>query len=178
MLTEIFCVADDFCKEFEKEFSKKTIDKQGRARKARPCRLSRSEIITILIFFHHSKFRTFKDYYEILILVWNKSAFNGLVSYSRFVRLAQREVLTLFIFSSSLCPKSSTGIHYIDSAPLKVCHNKRIPGNKTFKDVAKRGKSSVGWFFGFKLHFVINAHGEIVNFTITPGNISDQNTKV
>ena len=178
MLTEIFCIVDDFCKEFEKEISKKTISKQGRAIKARPCGLSRSEIVTILIFFHHSKYRTFKDYYENLIRGWYKKAFRGLVSYNRFVRLAHREVLILFIFATSLCPKNSTGIHYIDSMTLVVFHNKRIYGHKTFKGFARRGKSYVGWFFGFKLHFVINAHGEIVSFAVTPGNVSDKNSKV
>lgn len=179
MLTEIYCIVDDFYKEFEKELPKHMLDKQGRVeRRKRSTRLSHSEILTILIFFHCSNYRTFKRFYKELICVFYKNYFNCLVSYNRFIEISQREALPLFIFSSSLCPKKSSGIHFIDSTPLKVCNNRRIYSHKTFKGVAKRGKSSTGWFFGFKLHLIIDAKGRLVNFMVTPGNVSDTNTKV
>ncbi len=57
---------------------------------------------------------------------------------------------------------------------LKVCHNRRIQQHKVFKHLAARGKTSVDWFFGFKLHLVVNDKGELLNFTLTPGNIDDR----
>lgn len=66
-----------------------------------------------------------------------------------------------------------TGIAFIDSTSIKVCHNKRISRNRVFKGTAKRGKTTAGWFYGFKLHLIINDRGEILAFQLTPGNVSD-----
>ena len=67
-----------------------------------------------------------------------------------------------------------TGISFIDSTPIRVCKNKRIKRNKVFKDVATVGKSTIGYFFGFKLHLIVNDKGEILNFMITQGNVDDR----
>lgn len=71
-----------------------------------------------------------------------------------------------------------TGISFIDSFSLEVCHQRRIHSHKVFKNIAQRGKTSVGWFYGFKLHIIINHIGEIIAFYITPGNVSDNNETV
>lgn len=67
-----------------------------------------------------------------------------------------------------------TGISFVDSTPLHVCRNQRILIHKTFEGLAERGKCSMGWFFGFKLHLIINDKGEILNFMFTPGNVDDR----
>ena len=61
----------------------------------------------------------------------------------------------------------------MDSTTLKVCRNQRIHNHKVFKGLAERGKSSMGWFYGFKLHLIINDKGEILAFQLTPGNVAD-----
>ena len=66
------------------------------------------------------------------------------------------------------------GISFADSTAIKVCHNRRIPSNKVFAEQAKRGKTSVGWFFGFKLHLILNDEGEIVWVYVSPGNEDDR----
>ena len=68
----------------------------------------------------------------------------------------------------------SSGIHFLDSTVLTVCHVKRASSHKTFKGIAKWGKTTVGWFFGFKLHLVINHRSEILAFKITSGNVNDR----
>ena len=70
----------------------------------------------------------------------------------------------------------ATGLFFVDSTPLKVCHSKRIHSHKVFKNIAKRGKSSTGWFYGFKLHVVVNDCGELVAFMITSGSVDDRKT--
>jgi transposase len=70
--------------------------------------------------------------------------------------------------------KRTSNIYFIDSTPLKVCHNKRISRHKVFKDLAQRGKSSMGWFYGFKLHLVVDSLGNIANAKLTPGNTDDR----
>ncbi len=71
-----------------------------------------------------------------------------------------------------------SGISFIDSTPIKVCHNKRIYSHKVFDGIAARGKSSTGWFYGFKLHLLINDMGEIVSFCLTAGNTDDRDMDV
>jgi hypothetical protein len=88
--------------------------------------------------------------------------------------LIQKYLVLLTIFAYAYKANEDC-IFFIDSTVLRVCHNKRISQNKVFKGVAQRGKSSMGWFYGFKFHYVINSKGEIVKFLITPGNVSDQN---
>jgi len=135
------------------------------------CSLSMSEIMTILILFHQSNFRTFKYFYFSLLKNHIKD-FPTLPSYSRFVTLQKSSFIPLFAYLHQ-CKGKVTGISFIDSTILKVCHIKRCYSNRVFKNMATKGKSTTGWFFGFKLHLIVNDRGEILSFQITPGNISD-----
>ncbi|MFH1644727.1 MAG: IS982 family transposase [bacterium] len=178
MITEIFYHIDIFCEGYEKQIKTHLIKKGNSGTKRGPKQnMILSEIMTIVILFHHSKFRTFKDFYFYL-KTHHKTAFNSLVSYNRFVELQKQVLVPLMLFLSISCSNDSSDIHFIDSTSLKVCHNKRIYSHKTFKDIAKRGMTSVGWFYGFKLHLVINPNGRIAGFHITPGNVADNNPKV
>ena len=67
-----------------------------------------------------------------------------------------------------------TGISFIDSTVIRVCHIKREKRNKVFKNFAQKSKSTMGWFFGFKLHIVINDQGELLGFKLTAGNTDDR----
>ncbi len=96
------------------------------------------------------------------------------VSYNRFVELLQTSALTMTMFLKTCCLGDCTGISFMDSTPIRVCKNKRIFNHKVFNGLAQRGKSTMGYFYGFKLHFVINEKGEILNFVITPGNVDDR----
>ena len=86
----------------------------------------------------------------------------------------QSAVLPMTIFLKTSCLGECTGISFVDSTPIRVCKNKRIKGNKVFKGIAEYGKSTMGYFFGFKLHLIINDKGEILNFVITQGNVDDR----
>lgn len=105
-------------------------------------------------------------------LQW-RSAFPGLVSYGRFVEWIPNTLLPLCAYLRS-CFGSCSGISFLDSTSLKVCHNRHIRQHKVFKNLAARGKTSVDWFFGFKLHIIVNDQGELLNFTLTPGNTDDR----
>jgi len=96
------------------------------------------------------------------------------VSYNRFVELQQKALLPMVIFLKMMRLGSCTGISIVDATALRVCNNKRIFNHKVFDGIAQRGKSTMGYFFGFKLHLVINDKGEILNFVITPGNVDDR----
>ena len=173
-ITEIFCVMDDFCKEFEPMLEQKRLNnkKSRKRRRKRKGFMSLSEIMTILMMFHLSKMKTFKDFYFNIVQIHFKPYFPKLLSYNRFLEWIPRTTLafaTLFNMSCGRC----MGISFIDSMPLKVCHNKRISRHKVFKGLAGRGKSSMGWFFGLKLHAVINPFGELIDIMISSGNTPD-----
>jgi len=126
-----------------------------------------------VIAFHQSSYRTFKCFYlKHVIPLW-KPLFPGLVSYNRFVELMPRAIFPLLLFLTRLLGKC-TGLSFVDAMAIAVCHNKRIKSHKVFKDIAKRGKTSMGWFYGFKLHIVINECGELLAWTVTPGNVDDR----
>ena len=103
-----------------------------------------------------------------------RSEFPATVSYNRFVELSQSVLMPMTLFLKTCCLGRCTGISFVDSTPIRVCNNKRIKRNKVFKGMAEVGRSTMGWFYGFKLHIVINDRGEILNFCITQANVDDR----
>ena len=95
-------------------------------------------------------------------------------AYNRFVELQKKSIIPLAIFLKTCALGSCTGVSFIDSTPLRVCHIKREKQHKTFKNIALKGQCSLGWFFGFKLHLIINDKGEILDFIITQANVDDR----
>ena len=171
-LEELFCSVDDFWQTFEPQWHAQQLSHGGK-RRARSRMLSMSEIMTILIAFHQSAYRNFKHFYLHHVCVHWGDAFPTLVSYHRFVEWIPSTLLPLCVYLKC-CFGACTGISFIDATCLKVCHNRRISQHRVFKDIAKRGKTSVGWFFGFKLHLVVNENGELLNIAITAGNRDDR----
>ena len=132
-----------------------------------------SEVMTIVILFHLIGYRNFKQFYLGYVIPHLSSYFPGLPSYTRFVEIKKEVVFPLYCFLSSDFSQA-TGISFIDSTPLTVCHNRRIHSHKVFKKIAKRGHSSTGWFFGFKLHLIVSDQGALLSFALTPGNVNDR----
>jgi hypothetical protein len=176
-IIEIFVKIDDFHQEFE-EHIKKTALEEGSIKRKRSSKLSDAEIMTILVGFHLSQIKNFKAYYIFYITTHLGHLFPDLVSYNRFVELQPKVALALMFYLKYRGLGKSTGISYIDSTPLKVCHIKREKQNKVFKNFAKKGHSTLGWFYGFKLHLVINDKGEILGFHLTTANVDDRDIKV
>jgi hypothetical protein len=169
-ITEIFVLADEFCIGFNETVSMHSL---GNKPKKKP-KMSQSEVITIMVLFHYGAFKNMKHFYEYFIKQHLTSEFPQTVSYNRFVELMQAAALPMTLFLKTCCLGACTGISFVDSTPIRVCKNKRIPRHKVFDGIAQRGKSTMGYFFGFKLHYVINDKGEILSFVITPGNTDDR----
>lgn len=174
-ITEIFCVIDEFHKEFEK--AKEGHILQGNnalKRRRRKFKLNDSEVMTILTLFHSGNFRNLKHFYLFYVKEHMKTEFPETVSYNRFVELQQKAIVPMALFLKMCCLGKCTGISFIDSTPLRACHIKREKQHKTFKGLAAKGQCSIGWFFGFKLHLIINDKGEILDFMLTQGNVDDR----
>ena len=170
-LVELFCDVDDFCLAFTKW---EQAQKLGTLpRKGPQGRLSLSEMMTIVIFFHQTRHRDFKTYYNGFVRTYLGREFPALVSYHRFVELMPRMILPLFLYLKSRYGPV-TGISFIDATKLAVCHNKRIERHQVFAATAQRGKTTMGWFYGFKLHLVVNELGELLACCLTPGNVDDR----
>jgi hypothetical protein len=171
-LDALFCQIDDFCQKFEPQWQQKLLTNELKTRK-RERSLCLSEVMTILVAFHQNHYRNFKHYYLDHVCVYWRRAFPGLPSYQRFVEWIPSTLLPLCVYLKH-CFGQCSGISFIDATSLKVCHNRRIPQHRVFANLAARGKTSVDWFFGFKLHLVVNEQGELLNLQITPGNVDDR----
>jgi hypothetical protein len=171
-LLELFVHVDDFCQVFLPKWKQRLLT-DGSKKRLREGQLSLSEIMTIIIYFHQSRYRNFKSYYLEHVCKYLQGEFPGLVSYERFVILMPTAFGPLSAYLKSLYGDCS-GISFIDSTSLPVCDNHRIHNNKVFTGVAQRGKGSMGWFYGLKLHLVINDRGEILACQVTPGNVDDR----
>src|SRR6201995_118671 len=169
-ITALYCCLDDFCKVFE-EWEAHRLIPSGQTRK-RSGKLSRSEMLFIMVLFHLSPYKNFKTFYLYGIGVQHRGGFRDLPHYDRFITLMPRLFAPLMVLLHSLSGEE-TGIYFVDSTKLAVCHNRRIHRHKVFDGLAARGKTSMGWFYGLKLHFVINHKGQIMALKITPGNTAD-----
>lgn len=171
-ILELFYDVDNFCQMFEQNPPPAWLARPGAKRGPKP-RLARSEIMTILILFQQSQYRHFKAFYTQYVLVHLRSEFPHLVSYSRFVELIPSALYPLSVYLQSRLA-TPTGIAFVDSTALPVCHNRRITRHKVFAGLAQRGKTSLGWFYGFKLHLIVNDQGGLLAFYLTPGNVDDR----
>ncbi len=169
-ISDIFCLVDEFCKDFDNTTGPFVL---GRPSK-RPPTMSKSEVISICMLFHLSGFRCFKHFYMFYVQRHMQGGFPHTVSYNRFVELSGGVLMPMAIFLKTCRLGLCSGISFVDSTPIRVCHNKRIKRNKVFKGMAEVGKSTMGWFYGFKLHIVINDRGEILNFAVTQANVDDR----
>jgi DDE family transposase len=168
----MFCEIDDFCRSLWAREHPQLPARSGQKKGRGGC-LSWSEVMTIVVFFPASHYRTFKHFYQGQMLMQGRAEFPGLPSYNRFVELIPMALLPL-CGSLPTHKGQPTGLQFIDSLPIRVCHNRRISSHQVFAGLAQRGKSSRGWFYGFKLHLVINEQGEVLGLTLTPGNTDDR----
>lgn len=171
-LLELFVSVDDFCQVFLPVWERKLLEDGSKLRR-RAGQLSVSEMMTIIIYFHQSHYRNFKAYYTEHVCQHLRAEFPKLVSYERFVILMPSVLGPLSAYLKSLYGRCH-GISFLDSTALCVCDNHRIHNHKVMAGLAERGKGSMGWFYGFKLHLVINECGELLTCQITPGNVDDR----
>jgi len=168
----VFCDIDDFCQFFEPRWKQRLLS-SGEHQRDRAARLCLSEVMTIITLFHASSYRNFKAYDTEQVMKHYAGAFPRLTSDNRFVELMPSALVPWCGYLQTR-KGACSGICLIDSTSLKVCHNRRIHSHQVFANCARRGKTSVDWFFGFKLHLVINDCGERLSLRLTPGNVDDR----
>lgn len=178
-VTEFFVKMDDFCKEFASQLENRPFLEDSLAnRRNRKGKLSDSEMMSIYLLFHFGQFTNFKHFYNQYVCKHLIDLFPDLISYERFNARQDRILLPLMLYLKYRGLGKSRGINYIDSTLLRVCHIKREKQHRVFKGIATKGKSTMGWFFGFKLHLIINDKGELLSFYLTKGNVDDRNIQL
>ena len=168
----LFFEIDEFCRFFEPLWNQHLIA-QNRRKRNRSRSLALSEVMTILILFHQSGYRNLKQFYLEFVCRFLNAEFPGLVSYNRFVEFERDALVPLSAYLQARRGKCS-GISFVDSTKLAVCQNLRIPQHRQFTGIAARGKTTLGWFYGFKLHIIVSDAGELLAWQVTPGNIDDR----
>lgn len=175
-IIEIFCNLDDFMNEFETVLTKNSISDSSLPKKRnRKSKMSKSEVMTIMVIFHLKSYRNLKHFYLYNVCKYMNDFFPDLVSYNRFVELQKKVIQPLAVYLKLRGLGKCSGISFIDSTTIKVCHYKREKQHKVFKGIAEKSYGTLGWFYGFKLHLVCNDKGQIVDFVITKANVDDRN---
>jgi hypothetical protein len=171
-IVALYCDLDDFYQAFTPTWHRHLLPAPGRHRQ-RARSLSMSEMMTLLIAFQDSDYRTFKHFYLKEVCRHWRAEFPRLVSYQRFIECLPAVLVPWAAYLETRLGVTR-GIAFVDSLPLPVCHNRRIYSHRVFAEFAQRGKSSLGWFYGLKLHFVINDQGDWLALRFTPGNVDDR----
>ena len=178
-VTEIFCIADNFCKEFEGGMARNALPTTSDApKRPRKRMMSDAEVIIILICFHFNSFRNLKHYYLGCVCRHWRHLFPNTFSCNRFVEAMPRCFVALTMFPKLACFGECSGISFVDSTCIPVIHNKRQLSMNVFRGIAGKGRSTMGWYVGFKLHLLCNEKGETVNFVLTKANVDDRNGNV
>lgn len=171
-LLELFCHVDDFCHTFLPPWEQALRDDKQRVRR-RAGQLAMREVMTIVLHVHHMRFRDCTTYYVGYVLGHLRHEFPRAVRYQRVVELMAAALGPLCAYIHT-CYGQCSGVSFVDSTARAVCHNRRIGQHRVFRDLAQRGKTSLGWFYGFKLHVVINHQGELLACQVTAGNVDDR----
>jgi len=140
--TEIFCFVDDFLQELEISEERQLTRPGCKGKAARMVSMTTSEILTILLTYPATHFACFKYYYHHMIR-YHHADFPNLLSYSRFIQLMPRYLVLLAAFLQATAGKV-TGISFIDSTKLAVCHGLRAKRHKVFQGLAAHGKTCTG----------------------------------
>lgn len=181
-ITEIFCTIDEFCKKFDEEIKKNPVSElpsaDGKRRRNRKGQMSESEIMTIMVCYHFGTFANFKHYYTFFIREHLRADFPTAVSYNRFVELMPRVFFLMMLFMKVVAFGRCSGVSFVDSTMIPVCHNLRRYANKVFRGVATDGRGTMGWCHGFKLHLLCNDRGEVMTFCLTGANVDDRDDRV
>ena len=135
-ITALYCCLDDFCNVFEDREAHRLIPSP--TTRQRSGKLSRAEMLFIVVLFHLSPYKNFKTFYLYGIGCQHRGCFRALPHYDRFVSLMPRLFTPLMVLLHSLSGEQ-TGVYFADSTKLAVCHNRRIHRHKVFDGLAARG---------------------------------------
>jgi transposase len=168
-MTEIYCFVDDFLS------SRPALTHWRRSPHSSP-RFTDSEVITIALLQGSLGVASLKKAYWMVAKNW-RAAFPHLPSYAQWVNRLHRLTRQVGELLAATCGHTSADarLYLMDSKPIPLCHQLRHGRVRLLReDGARFGKTSKGWFFGFKLHAVRHIAGRVMNIILTPANWDDR----
>jgi len=166
-IVEVYCFIDNFVKKID--------SKEKKYLAGRKSMLSKTDYITLAIFKQDYGIKTNKQLYEFVGEYMRKD-FPPLPSYQQFnegIKSTLRYFMIITWLLTKITRLKGAKYHIVDSSPLPVCNNQHRFLAKLFKGIAKPGKNLNGWFWGFKLHLIINQNMEIESLRISDGSTRD-----
>jgi hypothetical protein len=175
-LTKLYCFIDDFIKTLMKLPTGEVIAKGWKGKRGPERRLSLQEVITLNIMRFYIKVNDLKAFHRLASQSY-REYFPKLPNYENFLKASNKSlpafvVLLWYLLFLNRGMKYG-GIFFMDSTALSVCDNHYISSHKVAKGFAARGKTTKGWFYGFKLHGVCDAMGNLLQVAFTSGNVND-----
>lgn len=172
----MFVEADDLIMAYESYLAANRLKQVKPTRKPGLCP---SEIVTIIAAYHLSGYKNFEYYYHRCILGHYAALFPKAPTYKRFLNYIGRCVDLMCLWAYYTTQQSQrTGLYFVDAKKLPVCHLRREKSNRVFSGIARKGKTSTGWFYGLKIHLIINNLGQAVAFDLSAGNVADNNAEL
>ena len=173
--TELYVIVDDFFKMLQKSKNGKNMLNNWNGKRGPKRRLTVSQVVTLNIIRFCYRVKDLKTFHRILKVRFLKE-FPTLPNYENFLKASNWSIgyVTLFLkFLLFLNSKKKNEVHYVDSTDIAVCKNYNIYKHKVAKEIAARGKTSKGWFYGLKIHGVCDQDGNLENVLFTSGNVHD-----
>jgi len=175
-LIALYCFVDDFFQNFQHTDGFKILFQKWQGKRGPQCRLSISEVVTLNLvrFFLH--IQDVKHFHKLVVSTY-AALFPAMPNYENFLKTTNKScgfILALLRYLIYLNQIQNHGLpHFVDSTPLPVCENRYINSHRVAKAIATRGKSTKGWFYGFKLHGVCSLTGTLEQIMFTTGSEHD-----
>ena len=174
----LYTVVDDFFKSIKQEKVWNLIQESFYGKRGPKPKLSISEVVTLNIIRFYVRSADLKTFYKLAKDRYS-AEFPDLPNYENFLKATNKSFIAMILFLQFVLylgrQKCRSGIHFIDSTSLQICKNYNIYRNKVGSGLANRGRSTKGWFFGFKLHGVCNKEGFMEDIMFSPGSPNDKN---
>jgi len=178
ILISIYCFVDDFIKNIllNIKYALQRPDRNNPP--VKKFNLGLAELTSLALFKFFTGHRNWKTFYYF-VKTYHQTDFPNLPSYQNFLRAMNKlSFFALFLLQAFMSFfRKITGLKKIkitDSTKLEVCKIKREFSHKVVRGLAAKSKSTMGWFYGFKLHIICNELMQILSFRITAGNIDDR----
>jgi hypothetical protein len=176
-LTTLYCITDDFINALAQTEGGTDMLELWRAKRGSQRNLSLGEVITLNILRFHLHVSDLKAFHSIVRDNY-KAYFPRIPNYENFSKATNASLpfATLFLeYLLRLNRKIMSGekVFFLDATALSVCENINASRHKVTGGFAAWGKTSRGWFFGFKLHGVCDAEGNLLNACFSSANVYD-----
>ena len=177
-IDRLYTIIDDFFKSLKQEKTWKLVETSFYGKRGPKPQLSISEVLTLNIIRFYVRSTDLKTFHKLVIDRYSDE-FPNMPNYENFLKATNKSFIAMMLFLQFILylgrQKCKSGIHFIDSTSLQICKNYNIYRNKTGRGLASRGRSTKGWFFGFKLHGVCNEEGYLEDIMFSPGSPNDKN---